>query len=64
MFGQLKHLPGSSLQTVPYYFYGKKSKKKFPPKFYPQIGVKNVLTAKIPAYIVFVVPSEPFSQKN
>jgi len=63
MFGQLKLLPGSSLQTLPYYFYEKKSNKKnSPPNFYPQKGVKNVLTAKIPAEIVFVVPCEPFSR--
>jgi len=66
MFAQPKLLPGSSLQTVPDYFYGKKSNKKkcSPPKFYSQKGGKNVLAAKIPADIVFVVPCEPFPQKN
>jgi len=36
MFGQLKFLPGSSLQTLPFHFYEKKSNKNnFTPKILP-----------------------------
>jgi len=43
-------------------FSRKKSNKRIsPPAFNPRKGVKNVMSAKIPTGIVFVVLSELFS---
>jgi len=43
----------------------KKWIKNFTPKFQPpKKGWKNIMTAKLPAEIVFVVPCKPFSQKK